>query len=185
MRSFVMKHPYLCVILLAVSVFMVTTAESCNTSAPQDQQRAASINTRAAAFARAEAAVPIPKTVNFPIRKALAEMTSREDLTNHPWYIYLLGDNGNTIGYYVAKYPPVNACNFLGSTQDVKYDSDGNLILQAPSLDGVYYGAASCDWWVIFDAGTNAMIKIRGLKFYLADQPLALDAQPIKVKRSP
>lgn len=167
--------------LAAVGIFMLTTAESCDES-KQDAQRRHSVNTRASAFARAERAVPVPKTENFPLRKTLAVMTERDDLLNHPWYVYILGMNGNVIGYYVAKTDPINACDFLSSTEDA---SDG-YVLTAPSLDGIFYGgggaASGCDAWVFQDAATDALIKIRGMNFYAADQPLRLEADPIRVK---
>lgn len=115
-------------------------------------------------------------------------MTARDDLLNHPWYIYILGLNGNVIGYYVSKTDPVNACDFLSSTEDLHHDGDkgGFAITTAPSFDGIYYGgagsASACDAWVFLDAATNALVKIRGLPFYVADQPLRLDAKPIRVQ---
>ena len=170
-------------VLLAFTSFMLFKADSC--TAKQDQQREDAIEERAKIFERAERAAPIPQTENFPLRRALVEFTEREDLLNHPWYVYILGDNGNTIGYYVARQVPVNSCTFLSSTEDVH---DGQT-LTAPSLDGIFYGgggaSAGCDEWFFFDAATNALIKIRGVKFYTADQPLALSAEPILVAPVP
>jgi hypothetical protein len=149
------------------------------------EQRRRAVRERAEAFGRAEGAAPTPNTKNFPLRKALVEFTERQDLVDHPWYVYVLADTGNVIGYYVARTVPINACNFLSSTQDVRDDDDGNVVLTAPSLDGIYYGGAGassgCDAWFFFDSATNALIQIRGVNFFTADQPLRLDAQPITV----
>jgi hypothetical protein len=147
---------------------------------PSDARKHA-VENRADNFNRAASLVPDPHNTNFPLRRALREFSDREDLLHHPWYVYLLGDNGNTIGYYVAKYPPENSCNFLSSTQDVYHDDHGNLPMQSPSYDGVYYGGSVCDEWFIFDAATNALVKFRGFHYYVADQPLRVDAKPIKV----
>ena len=137
-------------------------------------------------FAQAQALYPEPRAQNFPLRQALIKFTEREDLINHPWYIYILGMNGNVIGYYVAQTVPVNSCTFLSSTEVV--DSGSNVVVTAPSLDGIFYGgggaAAGCDEWFFFDAETDAMIKIRGVFFYVADQPLRLQAEPILVEQS-
>lgn len=153
-------------------------------SSQSDQQRNQAIKERSTAFSRAERIAPTPKTVNFPLRKALVEFTERQDLVDHPWYIYILGMNGNIIGYYVGKTVPINTCDFLSSTQDVYSDS---LALQAPSLDGIYYGgsgsSSGCDAWFFFDSTTNALIQIRGIGFYAADQPLRVEAKPIRVAR--
>lgn len=179
----------ICVGFMAVVVLAVLTACSGGNSALK-KQRSASVTERVQAYERAVAKYPEPKTENFPNRATLVEMTKRDDLVNHPWYVYILGMNGNVIGYYVAKSDPVNACDFLSSTEDVGTygDHDGVAITTAPSLDGIFYGGsgatAGCDAWVFLDYATNALVKIRGLPFYVADQPLRVDAQAIKVGKS-
>lgn len=148
------------------------------------------IQTRAEAYERARNAFALPETNNFPLREALVEFTIRQDMVNHPWYTYILGDNGNMIGYYVTKTGPINSCNFLSSTEDAGNPADGadaTVILTAPSLDGIFYGGGgsqgSCDKWFFFDYTTNAMIEIRGLNFFTTDAQLAVDAQPIRIRQ--
>lgn len=145
--------------------------------------RKAAVESRNSAFNHAVSLYPDPVNSNFPMRKQLVEFDQREDKVNHPWYVYILGQNGNTIGYYVAKFAPENSCNFLSSTEDVYKDGNGNLKMQSPSYDGVYYGSSSCDEWFIFDYSTNALIKFRGMPFYTADAPLKIEASAIKVRR--
>lgn len=177
-------------LLIAIAGLALLTAESCNGG--QDdlrEQRQSSLNTRAGAFTRAEALYPAPRTENFPLRRDLVKFTEREDLLNHPWYVYILSDVGTVLGYYVADGVPVNSCTFLSSTEDVDSTDNGKVVLTAPSLDGIFYGgggaAAGCDEWFFFDASTDAMIKIRGVKFFVADQPLKLQAEPIEVASVP
>lgn len=158
-------------------------ASECDPASDDDKQREASVKARANTFGRAEKKLPLPATNNFPLRQTLIEMTKREDMINHPWYIYVLGDAGNQIGYYVGKTAPVNACNFLSSTQKVKEDQYGNVILQAPSIDGIYYGNAQCNVWVFQDYSTGALIKIGDVKFFTSDKPLNVDTERIKVGR--
>lgn len=151
------------------------------------EQRTSAVASRASAFNRAEQRYPVPVTNNFPIREALIEFTKRQDETSHPWYTYILGDNGNMIGYYVTKTGPINSCNFLSSTEEVKtYWEKFGIVLTAPSYDGIYYGGGgsqgSCDKWFFFDYATNAKIEIRGLNFFTTDAPLAVDAQPIRIR---
>lgn len=164
--------------IILLSVVGTGAALSYSGPSPSDARKHA-VESRADAFNRAVSLYPDPKTQNFPLRKALVEFTQREDLLNHPWYVYILGMNGNTIGYYVAKAAPENSCNFLSSTEDVY---NNNVKMQSPSYDGVYYGGSLCDEWFFFDAATNALIKIRGVNFYTADQPLKIEAAPITVK---
>lgn len=169
-------------LLMALAITAVALAADSN---PGDVRKQA-IRNRNNAFVRARNLYPDPgpELKNFPMRKALVDFTLRQDLIHHPWYVYILGDNGNVIGYYVAKTVPENACNFLSSTEDIygQGDSDNPVVATAPSYDGVYYGQAACDSWFFFDQSTNALIQIRGVKFYAADQPLRLEAKPILVK---
>lgn len=119
------------------------------------------------------------------MRGALVKMTERQDLENHPWYVYILGMNGNVIGYYVSQTVPINACNFLSSSEDIYRHDSSILTTSAPSLDGMFYGSAACDAWFFFDYTTDALIQIRGINFYSSDQPLILDAEPIDVQAAP
>src|SRR3990167_8905729 len=150
------------------------------------KQREAAIREREQVFEKAQRLAPTPQLENFPTRKALVKFTERQDLLDHPWYVYILSDFGSVIGYYVAQTRPVNSCDFLSSTEKVFEDAEGNLILTAPSLDGIFYGGAGassgCDEWFFFDSATDALIEIRGVKFFTADQPLRLEAEPIMVE---
>lgn len=126
-------------------------------------------------FEQAQRVHTVPKLENFPLRAALVEFTKRQDMLNHPWYVYILGENGNMIGYYTARTYPQNACNFLSSTA-------GGL----PSLDGVFYGGSgasgACTAVFFFDNATNAMVVVDRLATFATDVPLDVNAQPIKVK---
>lgn len=172
-------------ILLAVAAAVLLAGCGGGTNSKLQEQRKDSIRERSSTFERAERIAPVPRTVNFPLRKALVEFTARQDELDHPWYVYVLAQTGNIIGYYVAKTVPVNACNFLSSTEVVDSGESGKVVLTAPSLDGIYYGGAGassgCDAWFFFDSATNALIQIRGVNFFTADQPLRLEAKPITV----
>lgn len=175
---------FICVIAIgAAAIYASTVVAAAYDTSPKDNRKLA-VESRNSAFNRAKALYPDPVTKNFPLRKELVEMTQREDMAHHPWYIYILGQNGNTIGYYVAKSVPQNACNFLSSTEDIYSNDQGIVKMQSPSYDGVYYGGSVCDAWFFFDAATNAEIQIRGVNFYTSDQPLRLNAQAIKVAPS-
>lgn len=176
--------------LILLLIVLLVAASACVEEGDDtlQKQRTRSIHARAKTFERAEASAPIPTVENFPLRKALVEFTRRQDAVNHPWYVYILAETGNAIGYYVARTVPVNACNFLSSTEEVRDSGDGSgIILTAPSLDGIYYGgsgaSSGCDSWFFFDSATNALVQIRGVNWYAADQPLRIDAEPIKVAK--
>jgi len=150
------------------------------------EQRKASVAQRTDVMARAEAIVPIPYTENFPSRKILAEYTKRQDMLNHPWYTYILSDNGTITAYFVSTTLPVSTNAFLGSTEDLYSSSYGNLVLAAPSLDGVYYGGAgstsSMNGWIFVDATTGAMGVVYGCNIITFDAPLRLEVEPMLIR---
>lgn len=168
-------------IILPIFLLLATVAMADSCDSKQAEQRKQSISQRADVFDQAQKAAPVVNPENFPLRKALVDFTTREDLIDHPWYTYILGQNGNTVGYYVTKTVPISTCNFLSSTQD-KNDS---VVLTAPSLDGIFYGgagaSANCGFF-FFDYATNAMVTLApGVLFFTVDQPLKLQAQPIEI----
>ena len=58
----------------------------------------------------------------------------------------------------------------------------GDIKMASPGLDGVYYtGGCNSGEAFFFDAETDAFIGLSGLKYFVADQPLNLDAEPISV----
>lgn len=171
---------------LALIVLLGVIFSSCGLSdSSTDKQIDRAVEQRSETFERAEKLFPVPQLENFPSRQALIKFTERTDLAGHTWYVYILGDTGNIIGYYVSQTRPVNSCTFLNSTEHVRTNTKGNVVLTAPSLDGIYYGgagsSAGCDAWFFFDAATDAMIEIRGVKFFTTDQPLALEADAINI----
>ena len=183
-----MRLPVKTLLVLLAVAGLLLLAVSCGGEEVGEKQRKDSVQARTRILSEAEAKYPIPHPKNFPLREALVRFTEREDLLDHPWYVYIIADTGNILGYYVAKQVPVNSCTFLSSTENVLTEGiEGTVVLTAPSLDGIYYGgggaSAGCDEWLFFDGATDAMIKIRGVKFFVADQPLKLQAEPILVQQ--
>jgi len=132
--------------LVAVVIAIMLVATACtdaNETPGGEQSRKEAISERWQNFELAEAVIPAPQQQNFPLRALLAEYTERQDLLNHPWFTYILGENGNAVSYFVSTTVPVNVCAFLSATEDVKTHSYGNMVLTAPSLDGIYYGGAA------------------------------------------
>lgn len=150
-----------------------------------DQQRVDSVTERAELMERAEALYPTPETQNFPMRALLVEYTERCDMVNHPWYTYIISDTGAITHYFVSTTIPVSTNAFLGSTEDVRDDSDGNLILTAPSLDGIYYGGGGSisanNGWIFIDASTGAMGVVYGCKVMTYEAPLILETEPVLI----
>ena len=166
-------------LMLGILVVSLLVISGCTTA---EQQRGKAINTRADAFAKAERQTPQPIPSNFLARKMLAKYVVRQDVPDHPFYVYVLADTGNILGYYVAQAAPVNVNAFLSSTEDAR----NGYVLTAPSLDGIFYGGSGSsqggDGWFFFDAATDALVILYGVKMFVSDQPLNLDVKPIKIR---
>jgi hypothetical protein len=173
--------------LVVVAAFVLLGASECGSSGDDfgegdDTSRQVSVEDRERTFARAEAAHPVQSQllINFPMRGALVEFTHRQDMVNHPWYIYIMGMDGTPIGYYVGKTYPQSACNFLSPTERI-IDLPDAVWMQvtAPSYDGVMYGgggsSAACESMFFFDVTTNAMHTFVAPMWMASDQPLNIN----------
>lgn len=151
-----------------------------------DEQRWDSLKQRIAVMDKAAALIPAPESQNFPLRAVLAEYTRRQDLINHPWYTYIFSDTGAITAYFVSTTLPVSTNAFLGSTE---YVEDSNVVLTAPSLDGIYYGgsgsSSSMNGWIFIDAATGAMGVAYGQKILTFDAPLILQTEPQLIQLMP
>ncbi len=128
---------------------------------------------------QANAMFPTPIVNNFLMREAVVKQTKRMDEKGKLFYLYLLGDNGQQIGYYVSNTRPIPTCSYLTPPQNVS-SGDGKVVLTAPGLGGTYPG--TCDSIFFFDSATDAYVEVSGFKYFISDQPLQVNAEPIEVK---
>lgn len=177
-----MRNRKLWIVLFLVFVFVVGTAESCSGASSADQTNRAAQTTL---MERATQSVPVPEVHNFLARQNLAKYMKRMDDPSKVWYVYLLGDNGNIIGYHVGTYPQ-SVCTFMTPPEKNFWGGSGGVAVNtAPALDGVYYKGGGCSTSFMFDASTGAMIMIGNLKFLAYDQPLDINVQPLTFKSVP
>lgn len=161
--------------LIAIISFFLLAANSCQSETERQQVEARNQN-----MDRANQMVKVPEISNFVVREGVAEYMRRMDEPNKLFYIYVLADTGNVLGYYVSRGAPINICTFL--TPPDRRTRNHSSIRKAPAADGVYYGDAACNTEYFFDSETNTMVMIQGLKLFVSEQPLELDAEPIRVK---
>lgn len=172
--------------LLAVFGVMAFGSAGCLDTPQATQQSHNDVNNRYATFAKAQAQVPTPRITNFPRRQTLADATERQSLPHHPWYVYVLGLNGNIVNYFVAKSVPVNDCDYLSSTDNItngvgSNTGDNNVVIHSPSLEGIYQSSSGCDTLTFFDLTTNAEIQVSRGQTFITDRPLRVEAKPIRV----
>lgn len=98
-------------------------------------------------------------------------------------YVYLIASNGQMIGYYVFRGLPVSYCAALTPTYDVYGSADGNLVLPAPGVDGVYYSGGQCSAYYGRDATTNSYLEYtvgQGISALIYERPLPRqDVEPL------
>lgn len=96
-------------------------------------------------------------------------------------FTYMLS-NGEKIGYYVFQGPPVSYCASL--TPNYKLidpggsDNNGDITVNAPSIDGVFYSGGQCATYYGKDATTGQIIEFsigNGLNYVTTTQPLYLN----------
>lgn len=115
-----------------------------------------------------------------PTREAINFWMDTWDEEGKLSYVYLLSGDGEYIGYYIFKGLPVSYCAMLTPpyTWDKRDEHTDWMLVDAPSMDGVYYtGAGECDTYYGIDASTGSYVEYTagmGINVLLYDQPLPL-----------
>lgn len=175
--------------LAIMSMFVLMGASECTETQKQDVSRQEAVETREDLFNRAEALHPVPQLNNFPMRASLVELTERQDMINHPWYIYVMGMNGEPVGYFVGKTYPISTCNFLSDSKRFVDLPDGAWgETTSPSLDGMFYGgggaSAACEALFFEDINSGAIHVFSATLWFASDKPLNLEMPEIATDES-
>lgn len=121
------------------------------------------------------------KTMQYSnTRETINKWIERWDEPGKLSYVYLQSTDGTLLGYYILKGLPVSYC--VGLTPpyewvDIPGDGSGvKTTVQAPSVDGAYYGGSgACNTYYGFDATTDAYVEYTaglGINVLLYDAPL-------------
>lgn len=161
-------------ILAALSLLIIMGQSSCESRSRADRDRQEQI------VDRARSQNPIPDLQHSQTYDSVVKWLRRWDSPDKVSYVYILADNGQIIGYYVAQGRPVSTCTFLTNPQ-TEYGSSGRVALPAPALDGTYYGNCGESSVFFFTAETDAFIEVGGLNYFVTDQPLGIEAQEFTV----
>lgn len=174
-----MKSTKLLIITLLISIFALSGCKESNREKSAQEQDDV--------LTRARNAVPTVKMNNFLVRQYIAEYMKRMDMPDKTFYIYILSNTGQYIGYYVGKSKPISSC-LLMTTPDNIYgrNSSGKAVVSAPTLDGVFQPNGSCDTKFFLEANTNGLVELsgNGLNTMSTDFPLNLDVQRLTQSQS-
>lgn len=154
---------------------------ACPTEVPSSEK--VDVSAKNAAVDRIRKQLPIPSIDYAPVRRTIIDWNKRWDAPDKVSFIYLMADNGQFIGYYVARGLPVSYCVGLTPSDQIHIDRNGAAITRsAPDLDGVYYDGDDCNRYYFFDATTDAYIEFGGgIRFFIADQPLPVTVRPLGI----
>ena len=127
----------------------------------------------------------VPKLQNFLAREAVVKQVKRLDEAGKIFYVYIIGDNGQQMGYYVSSTRPMPTCTLLTPPQEMADSGGGKYTpVTAPGLGGTYSTASGCNSVFFFDAATDAYIEVIGMNLFIADQPLSVESEPIRIVNS-
>jgi hypothetical protein len=187
MRNLKIIIPTLVAALFVLMATFPNNAATVYAKSEAEKMRESAVNDRWNAFSRAQSLFPVPYLTNFPLRQALIKFTTRQDQVNHPWYTYLLTMDGTPIGFFTTQTYPISNCDFLSSTDDIRSDGNGKVVVVAPSYDGMFYGgggsSAACQDEFFFDTVTDAMYTFGGPVIHItSDQPIQIwaNAPPVQ-----
>lgn len=130
----------------------------------------------------AQSVEPTYDVSNYLTRKYVNKWMKRMDTPTNLHYIYVYADSGMCVGYFVAQYKPISTATFLTPPDNAVDLGTGGVTVQAPALDGVYYGEGAGAEFFWFDAETDALMNLNGLNYIASDKPLNIEAEPLNVE---
>ena len=128
-------------------------------------------------------AVPPYQPQEFSIREDI-NWYLEETEGRHTWYTYALNYLGEPLFYVVSDMRPTNICvNITSSEEIVNIPQHPDLVVQAPSLNGVWRKGGACDTYFLRDVSTGAYIELSGSAFSLitSKQPLLLETDIVRL----
>jgi hypothetical protein len=168
-----------------IAVAVLISANSCEEEASSQQSESES---RSASYNAQVDAQPAERMSYSPTRETINFWISTWDEPGKLSYVYLQNADGTMIGYYVMEGLPVNMCAALTPNYE-KIEADlgdfnGEMLVPAPSVDGVYYSGGQCMTYYGKDATTGTYLEYTaglGINVLLFEEPLPryADTQPL------
>lgn len=157
-------------VLMAMTlVFMMSACESMPTAQKEE------IKTQQSNYERLVAKEPAHRTTNPQTRETVNFWVDTWNKEGQLAYVYLQNSKGNMIGYFVLDGPPVSMCTMLTPNYRIVDRADGDVVVPAPGIDGVYRSGGNCSTYYGKDAVTGAFVEFTvglGINMLLYTQPL-------------
>lgn len=165
-------------ILVASFAILLLVLGACGSPTEQDRDAARSRNN----VERLIAGQPVEAGSYSPTREQIANWTrvwqSRPGVLA---YTYLFV-NGQPIGYYVLKGPPVSYAASATQSYHLECGSSNCVQMPNPGQDGAFYNQGSGQFqYYGTDATTNRELEFGGptMAFLLSDKPLRINVPPL------
>jgi hypothetical protein len=185
MRSNGVRNKVVAVVALGTAILI--SAGSCSGEDDSSSQERES-ESRGLSYDAQVANQPAQRMEYSPTRDTINFWINTWDEPDKVSFVYLQNANGDLIGYYVMKGLPVNMCAALTPTYELKnVDAVGgsqDIMVPAPSVDGVYYSGGQCMTYYGRDATTDTYLEFTaglGINVLLYEEPLprSVDVQPL------
>ena len=163
-----MRSRKLAALVACVAMFGMVAACA---STPDDLKVAAT--TQSEVMTAATQAVPAYQPGDFPAREDI-NWYLQETEARTTWYVYAINREGRPIFYVVSDMKPRNICISITAPDRIVDRHEGDVVVSAPALDGVYYGGAGCDAYYLRDATTGNFIEMAGQTFTLISSKVPL-----------
>jgi hypothetical protein len=166
-------------LLFVLAIFVLGGLTACVKSSSGTKATAKESKSQQDTYAKLVALDPAHTMDYSPTRKTINFWIDTWSKPGKLAYVYLQNSNGDLLGYYVLQGPPVSMCTSL--TPNYKLvdpggsNDNGNIVVPAPGVDGVYYSGGECNTYYGKDANTGAYIEYTvglGINVLLYDQPL-------------
>ena len=173
-----MQRKLIVTILAVLSLVAFTGCESSPSATEKEQ------NIQGTNYTDLQSKQPAQSMDYSPTRAGLNDWMETWSEEGKISYVYLIASNGQKIGYYVFSGLPVSYCASLTPPdQIVENGADQDFVMQAPSMDGVYYSGSQCNQYFGYDATTGSYIEFSigsGINFFVTEEPLPeQDVEPL------
>lgn len=167
--------------IAALLVLLAASLAGCNgggTKSQKEQQKLTNAYSE-----RLQAAVPYPlsQMTDSLERRNLRERLLRFNKPDKIGYVYILGFNGNFVGYYTIKGKVSSTQSQMTITQQVVHDCHSGCREVVDSMgDDGSYGQNETG---IFFFTTNNVLVTTDMHYIYSDSPLPVEAKPINPKQ--
>jgi hypothetical protein len=167
---------------IATALLLAFTLAGCSDASDPSAQQKGQADTEQA-FKQQSSAVPYPvsQLTDSLERRNIRERLLRTNKPNQIAYVYLLGDTGTYIGYYVIKGKVSSTQSQMTTDQLISWgsNSSGSGVVNAPGDDGSY---GANENGIFFFSVEGVMVET-DMRYVVSDAPLNVNATKLNIPK--